>query len=302
MARSFGNRRIGSLMVRLGGWLLIGGLALAGTGAASAGMGAAGERADSCAAAPGCAGRPAPGHLPEFVIIDTGEPDGRMAMASRPGHDAVVEIEAADDFIVSNTVRIKHVSFIGLLSGLATVASIQDVEVEIYRVFPLDSINPPSGHVPTRVNSPSDVDFLARAASANELQFSASVLNPSFLAANSVLNGIHPKPGQTTGGDGAVPGKEVSFDMTLTDTITLAPGHYFFIPKVQLSTGQFYWLSTAGPVQFTGDLQAWIRNASLDPDWLRVGTDIVGGGTPPKFDASFLLTGVLLQYLPLIQR
>ncbi len=60
--------------------------------------------------------------------------------------------------------------------------------------------------------------------------------------------------------------------------------------------GQFYWLSSArpvtGPFAFSPDLQAWIRNESLQPDWLRVGTDIVGGTTPPTFNASFSLTGV----------
>jgi len=29
----------------------------------------------------------------------------------------------------------------------------------------------------------------------------------------------------------------------------------------------------------------------LDPDWLRVGTDIVGGATPPTFNAAFSLSG-----------
>jgi hypothetical protein len=36
----------------------------------------------------------------------------------------------------------------------------------------------------------------------------------------------------------------------------------------------------------------WTRNnPPLAPDWLRVGTDIVGGTTPPMFDAAFSLTG-----------
>src|SRR5262249_44693013 len=39
------------------------------------------------------------------------------------------------------------------------------------------------------------------------------------------------------------------------------------------------------------DLQAWIRNANLDPDWLRVGTDIVGGANPPTFNGAFTLNG-----------
>jgi hypothetical protein len=38
-------------------------------------------------------------------------------------------------------------------------------------------------------------------------------------------------------------------------------------------------------------LQAWTRDGNLDPDWLRVGTDIVGGATPPTFNAAFSLSG-----------
>ncbi len=38
----------------------------------------------------------------------------------------------------------------------------------------------------------------------------------------------------------------------------------------------------------TPDLQTWIRNASLDPDWLRAGTDVVGAGT---FNGAFTLSG-----------
>ena len=36
------------------------------------------------------------------------------------------------------------------------------------------------------------------------------------------------------------------------------------------------------------DLQEWIRNENLAPDWLRVGTDIVGAD---KFNTSFSITG-----------
>ena len=39
------------------------------------------------------------------------------------------------------------------------------------------------------------------------------------------------------------------------------------------------------------DLQAWTRDAMLDPDWLRVGTDIVGGTPPPTFNTAFALEG-----------
>jgi len=39
------------------------------------------------------------------------------------------------------------------------------------------------------------------------------------------------------------------------------------------------------------DLQAWIRNSNLAPDWLRIGTDIVGGAVPPNFNMTFSLAG-----------
>jgi hypothetical protein len=44
---------------------------------------------------------------------------------------------------------------------------------------------------------------------------------------------------------------------------------------------------------FNPDLQSWIRNGDLDPDWLRVGTDIIDGTTPPTFNASFSLSGTV---------
>ncbi len=88
--------------------------------------------------------------------------------------------------------------------------------------------------------------------------------------------------------------------MTFTTPFTLPPDHYFFVPQVQLSNGDFYWLSAPRPIVPPGtafpsgatDLQSWIRNANLDPDWLRVGTDIVGGNPAPTFTAAFSVSGV----------
>jgi hypothetical protein len=38
------------------------------------------------------------------------------------------------------------------------------------------------------------------------------------------------------------------------------------------------------------DLQAWTRDENLDPDWLRVGADIVGG---TSFNTAFSLDGTV---------
>ena len=46
------------------------------------------------------------------------------------------------------------------------------------------------------------------------------------------------------------------------------------------------------------DLQAWTRDQFLDPDWLRVGMDIVGGTTPPTFNAAFSLDGTIIPEPP----
>src|SRR5579883_3284188 len=154
-------------------------------------------------------------------FFSTGSPDGRMAVGSRPGIGGKLEIEAADDFVLSATTTITHASFTGILTNGANVASVGDIIVEIYRVFPLDSTNPPSGDVPTRVNSPSDDAFASRSKSAGDLVVTANLLASSFTASNSVLNGIHPSPNQTTGGEGPISGLEVRFDVTFVNPITL---------------------------------------------------------------------------------
>jgi len=228
--------------------------------------------------------------VPAAFNFSTGLPDGLMATASRPASKGKQEIESADDFILPSETLINHATFTGLLPAGFSPADIQDVRVEIYRVFPLDSDLNRTPNVPTRVNSPSDVEFADRDSASGGLTFGFQVLNPHFTAANSVLNGIHAKPNQTTGGDGAVSGEEVQFDVTFSTPFDLPADHYFFVPQVRLKNGNFFWLS-APPKQFAGDLQEWIRNDALQPDWLRVGTDIVGGATPPTFNAAFSLSG-----------
>jgi hypothetical protein len=219
--------------------------------------------------------------------FSTGAPDGRLAAASRPEGQGKIEIEAADDFILTAPTVLRQASFTGLIKG--GLGEVREVVVEIYRVFPKDSNTARTIHVPTRVNSPSDDAFASRASGDGSLTFTATTLDSRFSAANSVLDGIHALPNQHTGGDGPVAGKEVRFDVTFQTPLSLPADHYFFVPQVALQGvgGNFFWLSAPHP-QFAGDLQMWIRNADLDPDWLRVGTDIVGGTT---FNGSFSLSG-----------
>ena len=229
----------------------------------------------------------------DSLLISTGNPDGLIAMASRPGSPGKIEIEAADDFILNGAAKVTGGSFVGLLPSGASLASISQVVVEIYRVFPNDSKNPASGNVFTRVNSPSDVAFASRDSVSGGLSFTPAILSNSFTTNNSVLNGINKFPNQFTGGEGAVTGKEVSFNVVFTTPFDPPADHYFFVPQVLMTNGDFFWLSAPRPIvppgtPFMPDLQTWMRNANLDPDWSRVGTDITHQG---PFNGTFTLSG-----------
>src|SRR5207249_126547 len=85
--------------------------------------------------------------------FSTGNPDGKIGTLSRPAARTGVQTETADDFVVTQAVVITQATFTGLFPVLGRLDSLQEVEIEIYHVFPADSANPPSGSVPTRVNS-----------------------------------------------------------------------------------------------------------------------------------------------------
>lgn len=225
--------------------------------------------------------------------FSTGNPDGLIATLARPASAGQVETETADDFILGQATRITHATFTGLLPTGAALSSVNRVEIELYHVFPRDSANPPAGNVPTRVNSPSDNEFEARDSALGTLSFRTTLLNASFTAANSVVNGVNKVPNQRTGGEGPVTGQEVQFDIDFTVPLDLAADHDFFRPEVGLDNGNFLWLSAARPIvapgtPFVGDLQTWMRSPNIAPDWERPGAEIVGAGA---FNATFSLSG-----------
>jgi hypothetical protein len=237
-------------------------------------------------------------------FFSTGTPDGLMGTATRPDAGGNFEIESADDFVLTHATSITSATFTGLLPA---GASAEDVVVEIYRVFPKDSdVGRTSGptvfstsQVPTRVNSPSDVAFDSRDSAGGGLNF-ATANQGSFTVLNSVQpGGIHALPGIFTGGNGAATGDETTFTVTFTTPFTLAADHYFFVPQVQLDDGDFLWLSAPKPIVAPGtpfppgstDLQSWTRDAALDPDWLRIGTDITHQG---PFNAAFSISGSIV--------
>jgi hypothetical protein len=235
------------------------------------------------------------------LLFSTGNPDGLVGTLSRPASPGQLETETADDFALTGTTRIDQATFTGLLPSNTPLSSVSRVEIEFYHVFPNDSTVPPSGNVPTRNNSPGDVEIgsATRDSLDGSLSFSATELKAAFHVANTVVNGINKFPGQNTNGEGPATGEEVQFDITFNAPIVLPGDHYFFRPEVQLTDGNFLWLSAAKPIVAPGtsfpagftDLQTWIRNSDLAPDWLRVGTDIIGGNPATQHNASFSLSG-----------
>ena len=236
--------------------------------------------------------------------FSTGSPDGKLGALSRPAGSQGLETETADDFVLTQPTVISSATMHGLLIPAGTpVSSLTRVEVEIYHVFqlfPKDSnldrtSGPPTfstANVPTRTNSPSDheIDAATRDSGQSTLSFGATQIS-TFTVANTVINGIHTAPG----GEGSATGEEVGINITFNPPLFLPAGHYFFRPEAEVSGGNFLFLSAPRPItsgtQFpagTTDLQAWIRNANLAPDWLRIGADIIGGVT---FNMTFSLTG-----------
>jgi hypothetical protein len=238
----------------------------------------------------------------ETFFFSTGNTDGKMAALTRPVSSGKVETETADDFALEQTTVISGAVITGLLVPAGTpLAGISQVEVEIYHIFSQDSDTARTINVPTRLNSPSDVEIgsATRDSLARTLGFSSVPLTANFTAQSSVVDGIKKKPDQRTQGDGPKTGDEVAITINFATPIILPAGHYFMRPEVMLTSGDFLWLSAPRPILPPGtafpadflDLQAWIRNTDLKPDWLRIGADIIGGVTPPAFNMTFSLSG-----------
>jgi hypothetical protein len=227
--------------------------------------------------------------------FSTGSPDGKLGALSRPPGQGL-ETETADDFVLTQATVVTGGTIHGLIPTGTAVSSVARVEVEIYHIFPLDSDTVRTPSVPTRVNSPSDVEIGAatRDSNGSTLSFIATQIS-DFQVQNTVIDGINKAPKQLTHGEGPAGGEQVEIDITFNPPLFLPAGHYFFRPEVQVSGGNFLFLSAPRPITSgtpfpagTTDLQAWIRNADLAPDWLRIGTDIVGVGT---FNMTFSLAG-----------
>jgi len=245
----------------------------------------------------------------EPFFFSTGNPDGLLGALSQPADVGTLDTETADDFALTATTSISGATIFGVIPAGTSLANIENVEIEIYHVFPGapgdSDVNRTSGpptfstsQVPTRVNSPADneIDTATRDGSQGTLRTTASVVKSGFSVAKGVVRGINPAPGNVTGGEGARTGDLVEIDITFTPPILLPAADYFFRPQVSVNGGEFLYVSAPKPIAapgtpFGSDRQSWIRNSALSPDWLRIGKDIIGGNPAPAFNQAFSLTG-----------
>ena len=237
--------------------------------------------------------------------FSTNDTDGKLGALSQPASSAKLETETADDFILVDTTSIAQGTITGLIVPGTALANIQNVEVELYRVFPADSDQNRTPSVPSRMNSPADfeIDTATRDGSLGTLGFITTLLHSGFTVANTVVNDLVVAPNDhLTHGEGPITGDLVQITVTFDPPILLPAGHYFFRPEVRVNGSEFLYVSAPRPIIPPGtplslDLQAWIRNSAstLHPDWLRIGTDIVGPlpapPAPPTFNMTFSLTG-----------
>jgi len=235
--------------------------------------------------------------------FSTNNADGKLGALSQPASSGKLETETADDFILAEATSIGQATITGLIVPGAALANIQNVEVELYHVFPTDSDQSRTPAVPSRGNSPADVeiDTATRDGSQGTLRFTPKLLQSGFTVANTVVNDLIVAPSDHVAhGEGPVTGDLVQITVTFDPPILLPAGHYFFRPEVQVTGSDFLYVSAPKPIVPPGtplslDLQAWIRNSALNPDWLRIGTDIVGPlpapPAPPTFNMTFSLAG-----------
>src|SRR6476660_5400554 len=95
----------------------------------------------------------------DHFSFSTGSPDGKLGALSRPAGSEGLETETADDFVLTQATVVSGATMHGLIPAGAPVSSVGRGEVEIYHIFPVDSDAARTPSVPSRTNSPSDVEI-----------------------------------------------------------------------------------------------------------------------------------------------
>jgi hypothetical protein len=221
------------------------------------------------------------------------------------------ETEAIDDFVIDPAsfpqgFNVKRV--LGQVLITDPDATIDNLSIEFYRTFPVDSdLTRTPGN--TRTNGPSDdgQEFAEFSTGDGTLSLKQSVQASNFVLDTTIEPGADSRGVLETDD---TTGTLLLLDMKLDSPLALAatnpfPGdpatHYWLEMTAQLSSGEFYWVqgviprSVPGVAPLTGeDRQTWFTTIpGLTPDFRRV-SDIINGmdnTAAPAFNSSMEIRG-----------
>ena len=246
---------------------------------------------------------PAAALLPAVYSFSTGDPDGKIATASRP--ESTENSRSSPRMIsCSPTTSITSATFTGLVPGGGERPPTSSSRSIAY--FPRLGCRPHQRvaavldvEVPTRVNSPSDVAFLEADSATGGLVLDQGARGDLHRKQLGETGGIYPEPESDTGGNGAVTGEEVRFDRELHRR--LAPPRQPLFLRASGRAGQRQFLLAVGaeadrlagtpfPPGFT-DLQSWTRDDSARSRLAAHRHGHRGRRPAPTFNAAFSLAG-----------
>jgi hypothetical protein len=221
------------------------------------------------------------------------------------------ETEAIDDFVINPASFPQGFNIKSVLGQVLITdpdATIDNLSIEFYRTFPVDSdlMRTPGN---TRTNGPSDdgQEFAEFSTDDGSLSFTQTVQASNFVLDTTIEPGADSRGVLETDD---TTGTLLLLDMKLNSPLALAatnpfPGdaatHYWLEMTAQLSSGEFYWVqgvlprSVPGAPPLTGeDRQTWFTTVpGLTPDFRRV-SDIINASdntADPAFNSSMEIRG-----------
>ncbi len=221
------------------------------------------------------------------------------------------ETEAIDDFVINPATFPQGFNVKSVLGQVLITdpdATIDNLSIEFYRTFPVDSdLTRTPGN--TRTNGPSDdgQEFAEFSTDDGSLSFTQTVQASTFVLDTTIEPGADSRGVLETDD---TTGTLLLLDMKLASPLALAatnpfPGdpatHYWLEMTASLSSGEFYWVqgvlprSVPGAPPLTGeDRQTWFTTIpGLSPDFRRV-SDIINASdntAEPAFNSSMEIRG-----------
>jgi hypothetical protein len=243
------------------------------------------------------------------TLIDPSPGSAQIGFLSQ--QNSSPETEAIDDFVINPATFPQGFNVKSVLAQVLITepdATIDNLAIEFYRTFPVDSDQTRTPGT-TRTNGPSDDgnEFAEFSTEDGTLSFKQTVQSPTFVLNTTIEPGTDSRGVLETE---PTTGSLLLLDMKLHGPLALAatnpfPGdpatHYWLELTAELSSGEFYWVQGVFPRSVPGmppltaeDRQTWFTTVpGLTPDFRRV-SDIINasdGTAEPVFNSSMEIHG-----------